>query len=36
MMVKAILRLPEIPPADAADALATAICHANFLKGNPI
>jgi len=36
MMVKAILKLPEIPPADAADALATAICHANFLKGNPI
>jgi len=36
MMVKAILRLPEIPPVDAADALATAICHANFLKGKPI
>jgi crossover junction endodeoxyribonuclease RuvC len=36
VMVKAILKLPELPPADAADALATAICHANFLKGNPI
>jgi crossover junction endodeoxyribonuclease RuvC len=36
IMVKAILKLPELPQADAADALATAICHANFLKGNPI
>jgi crossover junction endodeoxyribonuclease RuvC len=36
MMVKAILNLPEIPPADAADALATAICHANFFKEKPI
>jgi len=36
MMVKAILNLPDIPPADAADALATAICHANFLKDRPI
>jgi crossover junction endodeoxyribonuclease RuvC len=36
VMVKAILKLPEIPPADAADALATAICHANFLKEKPI
>jgi crossover junction endodeoxyribonuclease RuvC len=26
-MVKAILHLPELPPADAADALAVAICH---------
>lgn len=31
-MVKAILRLPELPPVDAADALAVAICHVNFLK----
>ena len=31
-MVKAILKLPVLPPADAADALAAAICHANFLK----
>lgn len=30
-MVKAILRLPELPPADAADALAVAICHVNFV-----
>ena len=36
IMVKAILKLPTLPPADAADALATAICHANFLKGQPI
>ena len=36
VMVKAILKLPELPPADAADALATAICHANFLKETPI
>lgn len=36
MMVKAILNLPETPPPDAADALATAICHANFLKDKPI
>ncbi|MBN1364040.1 MAG: crossover junction endodeoxyribonuclease RuvC [Syntrophaceae bacterium] len=35
-MVKAILKLPEIPLPDAADALATAICHANFLKEKPI
>lgn len=32
VMVKAILKLPSLPPADAADALAQAICHANFLK----
>jgi crossover junction endodeoxyribonuclease RuvC len=36
VMVKAILNLPDIPPADAADALATAICHANFSKEKPI
>lgn len=36
VMVKAILKLPELPPADAADALATAICHANFLKEKSI
>ena len=28
-MVKMLLRLPEVPPADAADALAVAVCHAN-------
>jgi len=32
MMVKAILRLPDRPSADAADALAIAICHAHFGK----
>ncbi len=32
IMVKAILKLSSLPPADAADALAAAICHANFLK----
>jgi len=31
-MVKAILNLPILPSADAADALAAAICHANFLR----
>lgn len=32
-MVKAILGLQDIPkPDDAADALAVAICHANFLR----
>lgn len=36
VMVKAILKLHELPPADAADALATAICHANFFKDKPI
>jgi crossover junction endodeoxyribonuclease RuvC len=36
IMVKAILKLPALPPADAADALATAICHANFLKEQSI
>ena len=36
IMVKAILKLPALPQADAADALATAICHANFLKDQPI
>jgi len=35
-MVKAILKLPALPPADAADALAVAICHANFMKGTTI
>ena len=36
IMVKAILKLSSLPPADAADALAAAICHANFLKEQPI
>ena len=36
IMVKAILNLPVLPPADAADALAVAICHANFLKEQPV
>jgi crossover junction endodeoxyribonuclease RuvC len=35
-MVKAILTLPELPPPDAADALAVAICHIHFLKADPI
>lgn len=35
-MVTTILRLSTIPPADAADALAVAICHINFLKVKPI
>lgn len=36
VMVKAILKLDVLPPADAADALAQAICHANFLKEQPL
>jgi crossover junction endodeoxyribonuclease RuvC len=28
-MVKMLLHLPEVPPEDAADALAVAICHAH-------
>ncbi len=36
MMVKAILKLNSLPPADAADALAAAICQANFLKEQPV
>jgi len=31
-MVKAMLNLPKVPPEDAADALAVAICHANTGK----
>jgi crossover junction endodeoxyribonuclease RuvC len=36
LMVKAILKLDAPPPADAADALAAAICQANFMKEQPI
>jgi crossover junction endodeoxyribonuclease RuvC len=36
IMVKAILKLSSEPPADAADALAVAVCHANFGKEQPI
>ena len=32
-MVKALLGLPAAPPADAGDALALAICHAQGLRG---
>jgi crossover junction endodeoxyribonuclease RuvC len=32
-MVRALLGLPELPPADAADALAVAICHAHSCRG---
>ncbi len=35
-MVRAILNLPVLPPPDASDALAIAICHANFLKTVPL
>jgi crossover junction endodeoxyribonuclease RuvC len=35
-MVKTILGLPSLPPADAADALAVAICHAHSKKAVPI
>jgi crossover junction endodeoxyribonuclease RuvC len=33
-MVRALLRLPGIPSADAADALAIAICHVNTSRLN--
>ena len=36
MMVRAILKLPELPPPDAADALAVAICHIHFRKADPV
>ncbi len=36
MMVKKILRLKEIPPPDAADALAVAICHMHFSKSEQV
>lgn len=36
MMVRAILKLSELPPPDAADALAAAICHIHFRKADPI
>ena len=35
-MVRAILNLPELPPPDAADALAVAICHIHHRKVDPI
>lgn len=28
-MIKTLLKLPKVPPEDAADALAVALCHAN-------
>jgi len=34
-MVKAILNLPEVPPVDASDALAVAICHSHCMKAGP-
>lgn len=35
-MVRAILALEELPPPDAADALAVAICHLHFKKADPL
>jgi crossover junction endodeoxyribonuclease RuvC len=35
-MVTAILGLHEVPPTDASDALAIAICHTNYLKVLPV
>lgn len=35
-MVQAILKLSELPPPDAADALAVAICHIHFRKTETI
>ena len=34
-MVMAILGLVDVPPEDAADALAVAICHAHTRKDPP-
>jgi crossover junction endodeoxyribonuclease RuvC len=34
-MVKAMLNLPKVPPEDASDALAVAICHVNT-RGNAV
>ncbi len=36
MMVKNILKLKDVPPPDAADALAAAICHIHFLKTDQV
>ena len=36
MMVRAILNLQELPPPDAADALAAAICHIHFRKADHV
>jgi crossover junction endodeoxyribonuclease RuvC len=36
IMIKAILKMNELPPQDAADALSVAVCHANFMKENSI
>jgi crossover junction endodeoxyribonuclease RuvC len=35
-MVNTFLRLPEIPAADATDALAIAICHLNHARAAPV
>jgi crossover junction endodeoxyribonuclease RuvC len=36
IMTKALLNLAKLPTPDAADALATAICHAHFLKDTSV
>ncbi len=35
-MVKNIFKLSDVPPPDASDAVAIAVCHSNFLKVVPI
>ncbi|OPY13433.1 MAG: Crossover junction endodeoxyribonuclease RuvC [Syntrophus sp. PtaB.Bin001] len=35
-MIKVIMKLSELPPADASDAIAVAICHLNHQKKNHI
>jgi len=35
-MVKSMFKLSDVPPPDASDALAIAVCHSNFLKVVPI
>jgi len=36
MMIKAMLKLAEVPLPDAADALAAAVCHIHFQKTEPV
>lgn len=35
-MIQVIMKFPELPPADASDAIAVAICHINHQKKTPI
>lgn len=35
-MVKVMMNFPDLPPADASDAIAVAICHLNHQKKTPL